>query len=327
MPSGMPMGSTARRLVFALALIPALTGVLTRQSAAATEPTSCRTVRFGDVGWTDIAATTAAASAVLEGLGYKTTTHIVSVPVVFLGLKKKDIDVFLGTWMPTMESFIAPHRADKSVEVVRANLEGAKYTLAVPKYAADGGLKDFSDIAKFKDKLDGKIYGIEAGNDGNLIIERMIKADAFGLKDFTLVESSEAGMLTQVKRAIRSKQWVVFLGWAPHPMNRSIDMAYLTGGDEWFGPNLGAATVYTAVPAGYLQSCPNVGQFLKNLVFSLDMENEIMGAILDEKQQPEPAAAAWLRNNPGVLEAWLAGVTTVDGRDALAGVKKHLNIP
>jgi len=309
-----------RRFALAFAFIAALSG----HPAAATDPASCRTVRFGDVGWTDIAATTAAASVVLQGLGYKTTSQIVSVPVVFLGLKKKDIDVFLGNWMPTMESFIAPYTADKSVEVVRPNLEGAKYTLAVPKYAAEGGLRDFSDIAKFKDKLDSKIYGIEAGNDGNLIIERMIKSGAFGLKDFTLVESSEAGMLSQVKRAIRSKQWVVFLGWEPHPMNRSIPMTYLTGGDEWFGPNLGGATVYTNVPAGYLQSCPNVGRFLKNLVFSLDMENEIMSAILDDKQEPEPAAAAWLKKNPKVLEAWLAGVTTLDGQDALAAVKKHL---
>ena len=326
MPARMPRGSTMLRLAFALVFIAALTSLRTAQPVAAADAPSCRTVRFADVGWTDIAATTASASVVLQGLGYKTTTQIVSVPVVFLGLKKKDLDVFLGTWMPTMEPFVAPHRADKSIEVVRANLEGAKYTLAVPKYAAESGLRDFSDIAKFKDKLDGKIYGIEAGNDGNLIIERMIKANAFGLKDFTLVESSEAGMLSQVKRAVRAKQWVVFLGWAPHPMNRSIDMTYLTGGDEWFGPNLGAATVYTAVPAGYPESCPNVGRLLKNLVFSLDMENEIMSTILDEKQQPEPAAEDWLKKNPKVLEAWLAGVTTVDGQDGLAAVKKHLRV-
>jgi glycine betaine/proline transport system substrate-binding protein len=328
MPTRSPLnGSILRRPALALAFIASLPALLTSHPAAATEPASCRTVRFADVGWTDIAATSAATSVVLQGLGYKTTTQMVSVPVVFLGLKKKDLDVFLGNWMPTMESFIAPYTADKSIEVVRANLEGAKYTLAVPKYAAEGGLRDFSDIAKFKDKLDSKIYGIEAGNDGNLIIERMIKADAFGLKGFTLVESSEAGMLSQVTRALRSKQWVVFLGWEPHPMNRSIDMTYLTGGDEWFGPNLGGATVYTNVPAGYLQSCPNVGQLLKNLVFSLGMENEIMSAILDDKQQPAAAAAAWLKKNPNVLEAWLAGVTTVDGRDALAAVKKRLEIP
>ncbi|EWY42659.1 glycine/betaine ABC transporter substrate-binding protein [Skermanella stibiiresistens SB22] len=292
----------------------------------AAEAAQCKTVRFGDVGWSDIAATTGTASVVLQGLGYQTKTQIASVPVVFLGLKKKDIDVFLGNWMPTMETFIKPYVDDKSIEVVRANLEGAKYTLAVPTYAAEGGLRSFADIAKFKDKLDGKIYGIEAGNDGNVIIDNMIKGDAFGLKDFRLVESSEAGMLSQIKRAARSKQWAVFLGWEPHPMNKAIDMTYLTGGDDWFGPNLGGATVYTNVPTGYRQTCPNVGKFLENLVFDLNMENEIMTAIIDDHQQPEAAATAWLKNNPKVLETWLAGVTTADGKDGLAAVRKHLKL-
>jgi glycine betaine/proline transport system substrate-binding protein len=307
--------------VSAAALMVALPG-----TAAAAEADSCKTVRFGDVGWSDIAATTGTASVVLQGLGYKTTTQIASVPVVFLGLKKKDIDVFLGNWMPTMETFIRPYIEDKSIDVVRANLEGAKYTLAVPTYVAEGGLRDFSDIAKFKDKLDGKIYGIEAGNDGNVIIDNMIKGDAFGLKDFKLVESSEAGMLSQIKRAARSKQWAVFLGWEPHPMNKSIDMTYLTGGDDWFGPNLGGATVYTNVPTGYRQTCPNVGKFLENLVFDLNMENEVMTSIIDDKQQPEAAATAWLKANPKVLETWLAGVTTVDGKEGLAAVRKHLKL-
>ena len=44
----------------------------------------------------------------------------------------------------------------------------------MPKYAYDAGLKDFADIAKFSDKLDGKIYGIEPGNDGNRLILGMI---------------------------------------------------------------------------------------------------------------------------------------------------------
>jgi glycine betaine/proline transport system substrate-binding protein len=49
--------------------------------------------------------------------------------------------------MPTMEADLAPYREDGSVEVVRTNLEGAKYTLAVSKSLADEGLRDFADIA------------------------------------------------------------------------------------------------------------------------------------------------------------------------------------
>ena len=298
--------------------------VLVGGMAVAAEPESCKTVRFSDVGWTDITATTALTSAVLEGLGYQTSAEILSVPVTYQSLKNGDIDVFLGNWMPTMEGDIAPFKADGSVETVRANLEGAKYTLAVPKYLADQGLKDYADIAKFKDQLKGQIYGIEPGNDGNRLIQKMIDEDKFGLGGFELVESSEQGMLAQVERAGRNQDAIVFLGWEPHPMNTRFQLAYLTGGDEVFGPNFGGATVYTNVRKGYVQECPNVGKLLQNLAFVLNMESEVMGKILDDGMEPKEAATAWLKANPGVLDAWLAGVTTVDGGDGLAAVKGQL---
>jgi glycine betaine/proline transport system substrate-binding protein len=233
--------------------------------------------------------------------------------------------VFLGNWMPTMEADIKPYLDNKTVETVRTNLEGAKYTLAVPEHTYNEGLQSFADIAKFKDKLDGKIYGIEAGNDGNRLIQGMIDDDKFGLKGFELVESSEAGMLSAVKKA-GDDQDVVFLGWEPHPMNATIKMKYLSGGDEVFGPNYGGATVATNTRAGYGAECPNVGAFIKNLAFTLPMENEIMGAILDEGADPKDAAVAWLKENPDAVTPWLAGVTTFEGGDAAAAVKEGLGL-
>ncbi|NVK33654.1 MAG: choline ABC transporter substrate-binding protein [Rhodobacteraceae bacterium] len=295
-------------------------------AAQAAEAESCKTVRFSDVGWTDITATTATASVVLEALGYEPETKILSVPVTYASLKNKDIDVFLGNWMPTMEGDIAAYREDGSVETLGVNLEGAKYTLAVPKYTFDKGLKTFADIAKFKDSLDGKIYGIEPGNDGNRLIIDMIDANAFGLEDFEVVESSESGMLAQVARAAKRDEDVVFLGWEPHPMNANFDMAYLDGGDDYFGPNFGGATVHTNVRADYTSECENVGKFISNLAFSLKMENEIMGAILNDGEEPDDAAKAWLVANPTAIEPWLEGVTTVDGKDASAAVKGALGL-
>lgn len=148
---------------------------LTAGSAFAAEPESCGTVRFSDVGWTDITATTATATTILEALGYETDVKVLSVPVTYTSLKNKDIDVFLGNWMPTMEADIAPYREDKSVETVRENLAGAKYTLATNAKGAELGIKDFKDIAAHKDELDGKIYGIEPGNDGNRLIIDMVE--------------------------------------------------------------------------------------------------------------------------------------------------------
>lgn len=295
-------------------------------SAYAAEPESCKTVRFSDVGWTDITATTATTTVVLEALGYDTDIKLLSVPVTYTSLKNGDIDIFLGNWMPTMEADIAPYREDGSVETVRANLEGAKYTLATNATGAKLGIDDFSKIVEQMDALDGKIYGIEPGNDGNRIILDMISGDAFGLKGFELAESSEQGMLAQVSRLDKRDKPIVFLGWAPHPMNANFELTYLSGGDDHFGPDFGGATVYTNVRKGYVDECSNVGALLKNLKFSLPMENEIMGAILDDGEDPAKAAAAWLKANPGMLDGWLAGVTTADGGDGMAAVKSKLGL-
>ena len=295
-------------------------------SVQAAEPETCSKVRFADVGWTDITATTALASTLLTALGYEPSSQVLSVPVSYASLKNKDIDVFLGNWMPTMKADIQPYLDDKTVESLGANLEGAKYTLAVPKYLYDKGLKSFADIAKFKDDLNGEVYGIEPGNDGNRLIQGMIDGDKFGMKSFKMVESSEQGMLAQVERAIKRKEGVLFLGWEPHPMNSKFELAYLEGGDEVFGPNLGGATIYTNVRAGYVTECPNVGKLISNLKFTLPLENQIMGAILDEKKEANEAAKEWLKKNPDAIKPWLEGVTTKDGKDAAEAVKKALEL-
>ncbi len=284
----------------------------------------CDTVIFSDVGWTDITATTAATTVVLEALGYDTETKVLSVPVTYAGLAGNDIDVFLGNWMPTMEADIAAYRDAGTVETVRTNLEGAKYTLATNEAGAALGITDFNAIAAQKDALEGKIYGIEPGNDGNRLIIDMIASGPFKLDGFEVVESSEQGMLAEVKKASEDGKPIVFLGWEPHPMNANFKMTYLTGGDDYFGPNLGGAIVATNVRAGYVAECANTGKLLTNLSFSLAMENEIMGAILNDGTDPADAAKAWLAANPTAWEGWLDGVTTNDGGDAKAAVTAAL---
>lgn len=284
----------------------------------------CGTVRFSDVGWTDITATTATTSLVLEALGYETTTDILSVPITYASMAQGDIDVFLGNWMPTMEGDIAKYREAGTVDTVRTNLTGAKYTLATNAAGVAAGITDFASIAQAKDALDGNIYGIEAGNDGNRLIQDMIDAGAFDLTGFNVVESSEQGMLAQVERATDRDEPVVFLGWEPHPMNANYELTYLAGGDDYFGPDLGGATVATNTRAGYAEECANTGKLLQNLEFSLAMENEIMGAILNDDADPEDAAKVWLASNTEAWMPWLDGVTTKDGGDAVAAVTAAL---
>jgi glycine betaine/proline transport system substrate-binding protein len=301
-----------------------LTTAVTFALAGSAFAEGCDKIIFSDVGWTDITATTAATALVAEALGYETEIKVLSVPVTYTGLAEGDIDVFLGNWMPTMEADLAPHRDAGKVETVRTNLEGAKYTLATNEAGAALGIKDFKDIAAQKDALEGQIYGIEPGNDGNRLILDMIASGPFGLDGFEVVESSEQGMLAEVAKRSDAGEPIIFLGWEPHPMNANFKMTYLTGGDDYFGPNFGGAVVDTNVRAGYVAECPNQGKLLQNLSFSLPMENEIMGKILNDGEDAADAAKAWLAANPAVWEPWLDGVTAKDGSDAKAAVTAAL---
>jgi len=292
--------------------------------ASAADPPACKVVRFADIGWTDVAATTALTGLILKDLGYTPKVTALTVPATFQALRRKDVDVFLGNWMPTMAAERKPFTDDKSVDVVTDNLDGAKYTLAVPRYTYDQGLHDFADIQKFGKELGWKIYGIEPGNDGNLHILELIRDKRLGLDKFQLVESSEQGMLSQVEKAYRAGKPVVFLGWEPHPMNLSFKLAYLSGGDDSFGRNEGGATVYTAVRAGYAGACPNLGRLLANLKFPLAGVDAMMGDIIDRRMDPARAAAAWLKANRDALKPWLDGVTTLDGKPAEPAVAAKL---
>jgi len=309
--------ATASCLVLAAFALPA---------KAASDPAACQLVRMAEPGWTDIAATTGLATVIFDALGYQTDTKFLSVAVIYSALSTGDIDVFLGYWHPTMEADFKPYGDEGSVELVRMNLEGAKYTLAVPKTLYDEGLQSFDDIAKFSDQLEGAIHGIEPGNDGNRTVLEMLEQNAYNLGKFQLVESSESAMLSEVEARIAEGRPIVFLAWEPHPMNSRFEINYLEGGDGFFGPNYGGASVGTNVRRGYRQECPNIAKLLENLEFSLPMENEIMGKILDEGKQPVDAAREWLQANPAILETWLDGVARFDGGDGLSAVKAALDL-
>ena len=287
----------------------------------AAEDASCKNVRMGVVNWTDVIATSAMAQTLLDGLGYKTKQTSASQQIIFAGLRDKRLDMFLGYWNPIMNQSITPFVDAKQVTILaEPSLKDAKAMLAVPTYMADKGLKSFADIAKFEKELGGKIYGIEPGSGANTQIKAMIEKNRFGLGKFQLVESSEAGMLSAVTRAVKRNEPIVFFGWTPHPMNINQDMTYLTGSEDALGPDEGRATVWTVTAPDYASRCPNVSRLLSNLTFSAEDESRMMQPLLDHKDA-QASARQWLKDHPQDQQRWLEGVTTVDGKPAAGNLK------
>jgi glycine betaine/proline transport system substrate-binding protein len=303
----------------ALTTTAALMLAATALPAFADDAGTCGTVRYSDPGWTDITATNGVAAVVLEALGYTPDIATLSVPVGYEALKNGQTDVFLGNWMPAQQKFRTDLDAAGTIQELVQNLEGAKFTLAVNKAGADAGVKDFADLDAQKEAFGGKIYGIEPGAPANQSIQAMVDADEFGLGDWELVESGEQAMLAQVSRSGDTP--IVFLAWAPHPMNEAIEITYLAGGDKQFGPNYGGATVHTLARKEWVEACPNAAKLFSQLVFDVPMENVLMGKILDDGMDAKDAAKEWLAENLETASKWLDGVTTLDGKPGADALK------
>lgn len=312
---------TTRKLLAATTMT--LLFATTAQTAVqAAEPEACQKVHFADVGWTDNTAQNGLLNTVLKGLGYETKIDVLALPIILESLKNKQLDFFLDNWMPSNAANVQPYLDEKSLESLQPNLEGAGYGPVVPDYVAAAGVKDIKDLGANGDKFDHKFYGIEPGNDGNKIVQAKIDDPASGMKGFELVESSEQGMLAQAQKAMDKKEWVAFLGWAPHPVMGKMALVYLTGFEK---DGFGDAKINALTRNGYSTDCPNMGKLLANLKFDLPMESAVMEDI-GNGSDGDTAATKWLKANPDVLGKWLDGVTAVDGSDGLAAVKKSLGL-
>ena len=238
-----------------------LSAALVPSAVYAGDPAACAKPHFSDVGWTDITATTQIANQILKSLGYKPDISVLSVAITFKSLENGDIDVFLGNWMPLQEPSQAPLVKAGKIDVAANNLSDARIGFATSKAAYDAGLKTYADIARFKDQLDGKLYGIEPGSGANATMSKMISDNTFGLSGFKLVESGEQAMLAETAHRIKEGKPVVFFGWQPHPMNVNLPMVYLSKGNDVFGPNDGGATVVTLNSSGIREGMPQCRTF------------------------------------------------------------------
>jgi len=142
-------------------------------------------------------------------------------------------------------------------------------------------------------------------------------------------------MLTEATRRHGKGQWAAWLAWQPHPMNLNIDLKYLNGGEDYWGPNQGGATVYTMTRTGYAWQCPNVGQFLENYTFTVDEQSQLAGYVINDEMDYDEAGRALIKDKPELLERWFGAggtfqtgpIKTADGsKNAMDVVKSALGL-
>ncbi|MFW6106180.1 MAG: ABC transporter substrate-binding protein [Desulfovermiculus sp.] len=283
-----------------------------------------RQINLGTVNWPGVTIKTEVTKQILEALGYQVDVLELDIAPIMLGLANDDLDAFLGCWWPNQSTYMEKYLDTEEITKLSRNLDQTIYCHAVPEYVWEAGVHSMADLDKpeFRDKFDlnkdGKpeLYGIEAGNVGNKITDEAIANDTYGLGDWELVQSSEAGMLSQVKKAVRNEQWIVFQGWEPHWMTIEWDLKFLEDPEEIW-PGQGRKTeVWTVIRTGLKEDDPNVVKFLDQIKVTPDWQSKWIYDFSYAKKDQDDIAEEWIQSHLEDIAAWVDGVQSLSGEPA-----------
>ncbi|ERS91108.1 ABC transporter substrate-binding protein [Halomonas sp. PBN3] len=277
-------------------------------------------VRFGVPPWPGVTVKSEVAAQLMEAMGYETRQNDLAVSVILEGLSRDDLEVYLGGWYPVQVDMVEPLVEAGQVEKLVSNIRGANSGLVVPRYVFEAGVTSVADLDAHRERFDGEIQGIEAGTGINTAILEAIDADLAGLGDWDLRESSTAAMLAQAERKMADGEWVTFVGWEPHWMNVSFDLAYLEDADDAGIAEI-ESTVWTVVPASLADEDPQLHRFLSQYVVEIEDQNAWVHAYSYEERPADEVAGEWIGENLDTVAGWLEGVEARDGTSAIEAVR------
>ena len=311
------MTRLTRPLVSTIAL--SLAGVTT-QAALADDAT----LDFGVPAWPGITVKTEIAEQLLNPLGYDTQTHEIGLQVIYQGMESGDVDAFLGAWLPAQKEMFEPRKASGVLTDVANNVDGAQMTLAVPTYLHERGIQSFADLDEHRDEFNSQIHGFGAGSAASEILHNAIDNDTWGLGDWSLVDTSEVGMLSAAQDAISREEAIVWVGWTPHWMNLELPMRYLEDPENLFGENNGESDVRTLLRSDYADAHPALVTFFEQFSFTAEEQSWMIQVFGQEERDLAEVAQQWINDHPERVEAMLADVTTTEGDAAWPVIEARL---
>ena len=108
--------------------------------------------------------------------------------------------------------------------------------------------------------------------------------DTWGLGDWSLVDTSEVGMLSAAQDAISREEAIVWVGWTPHWMNLELPMRYLEDPENLFGENNGESDVRTLLRSDYADAHPALVTFFEQFNFTAEEQSWMIQAFGQEER-------------------------------------------
>ncbi len=254
-----------------------------------------RKVKIAYVEWAcATASSNIVKAAIEEHLKDKVELIPVSAAAMWQAVASGDVDAMVTAWLPVTHGQYLDKVKDK-VDDLGPIMSGAKIGLVVPKYVTIGSIAELEANAA---KFDGKIIGIDPGAGIMNKTEKVIKD--YGLKDFKLVEGSDATMCAALADAYKNKEWVVITGWTPHWMFGRFDLKYLDDPKNVFG---GEETINCIARKNLEKDMPKVYAFLKNYKLPMAELQKVM-AMNQDNDKPLENARKFLAENPDLVKTW-----------------------
>ncbi|HEX5935048.1 MAG TPA: glycine betaine ABC transporter substrate-binding protein [Pseudorhizobium sp.] len=258
-------------------------------------------VKIGWSAWSDAEFVTKLAAKLIEDeLGQNVELVQTDVAPLYQGVSRGDLDAMMMAWLPqTHADYFAKVKDD--VETLGTVYEGAKLGWVVPAYVPEDMISSIEDLSKdeVKEKLDNTIQGIDPGAGLTRLSQQALKD--YGLEDYDLQISSEAGMLTTVDRAFRSEDWFVATSWSPHWMFGKYDIRYIDDPKQSLGE---AEHVDILARKGFKEENPKVAGFLSRMKLPIsDLEAGMFDA---QETSYEEAVEKYIKDHPDQIKAWVS---------------------
>ncbi|MGD7010030.1 glycine betaine ABC transporter substrate-binding protein [Metabacillus sp. 84] len=283
-----------------LAVILSLLFTLVLASCSSPLGDSKKKIKIGMINWIDNISTAYLWKVLLEEKGYNVEMMELDKAANWTGVARGDIDIQGNVWLPiTDKPFYDKYKED--VELHDEWYKGTQLGIAVPSYLKD--VNSLEDLNTVKDKFGGKVYGIDPGSSLMQLTGKM-KTD-YSL-DYTIVESSEAAMLVELKKAYDNQKPIAVTLWSPHWIFSDMDLKYLKDPKESYGK---PDNIQYMTRKGFSKEHPEIIEWMNNWELNDDQMSELIkyvnaAAQSEDGYYPERGAKKWIEDNRDLTDSW-----------------------
>lgn len=244
---------------------------------------------IGVTPWTSTLIPSHIVNILLTDLGYDVTMQNADAGVVYAGLARGDINVFMDSWLPDTHADYWSEYGEDIDDVGVSYYEG-ELGIVVPSYLED--INSITDLIGKEDMFDGRVVGIDEGAGITKTTKEIL--EFYEDLDLEYVTSSEAAMMAQATRDIANEDPILFVGWRPHSMFALWDIKILEDEEEFFK----TSEVHVLASTDLKDRAPEAHAFLSNWSISVgEIEQMILKIDQDDSLDPAVVAQEWIDNN------------------------------